>query len=56
MYNYQIEPEVVTGFYTLITVASLDEVRAYNLQAKEEAQTNPDDTDQGDDTSEGEGD
>lgn len=55
VYKYQIEPEVDMGFYTLVTVASLDDVRAYNQRHKEEAQTDPDSISDEGDTSESEG-
>ena len=55
VYNYQIQPEIETGFYTLVTVASLDDVRACNLATKQEAQTAPQPIDEYDDTSDSEG-
>ena len=39
VYHYQLEPELLKGFYTLVTVASLDDVRASNLRQKEAAET-----------------
>ena len=54
VYNYQIQPEIETGFYTLVTVASLDDARAYNLVAKQEAQIAPPPIDENDDTSDSE--